>query len=519
MFVLVAAALMGGCGSSGPTPARIRTTPLLSIFEDEALLHADPAHALATFQQLGASVVRVYVAWNTIAPDPDATAKPPFDASDPASYPVGAWALYDEIVRDAAARGMRVDFTVSGGAPVWAAGPGLPPRSAKAADAWEPSAAAFGEFVHALGVRYSGNYKPAGASAALPRVAFWSIWNEPNYGVYLAPQVIEPQVEVAPRLYRGLLDAAWRALLATGHGPRTDTILIGETAPRGAQDFPGNFSGTLPLRFIRALYCVNTSFAPLRGTAATLRGCPADAAGSTRFVAENPALFEASGFADHPYQDAQAPDQTFADYADYADFSQLGNLGRTLDRAAAAYGSHVHLPIYSTEFGYNTSMLPAAQGAAYMNEAEYLSWLSPRIGSYDQYLLVDSPTPANSTTGGFQTGLISAGGAPKPTLAAYRMPLWLPVISAAARTPLEVWGCARPAPYWAHVTGKSQHVEIQFARPGASAFRTLLSVTLTDRSSCYFDVKVTPPASGQIRLSWRGEGQRFDSRIQMISLQ
>ncbi len=516
MFVLAAAAVLGGCGSSGPAPARIRRTPLLSIFEDEALLRADPARALATFQQLGASVVRVYVAWNSIAPDPDATAEPAFDASDPASYPAGSWALYDEIVRDAAARGMRVDFNVSGGAPVWAAGPGLPPHSAKAADAWEPSAAAFGEFVHALGVRYSGDYKPAGASAALPRVAFWSIWNEPNYGIYLAPQATVPaQVEVAPRLYRGLLDAAWQALRSTGHGPRTDTILIGETAPRGqiGLRLPGNFSGMVPLRFIRALYCVNGSFAPLRGTAATLRGCPADAAGTARFAADNPPLFQASGFADHPYQDAQAPDQTFADYPGYADFSELGNLERTLDRAAAAYGSQVRLPIYSTEFGSNTSFLSAALGAAYMNQAEYLSWLNPRIRSYDQYTLIDTPASP------FQPGLINSGGAPKATLAAYTIPLWLPVISAAARTPLEVWGCARPAPYWARVTGKSQHVEIQFARPGASAFRTLLSVTLTDRSSCYFDVKVTPPASGQIRLSWRGKGQRFDSRIQAISLQ
>jgi hypothetical protein len=514
-LAVLAATLLGGCGSSSPVPAHIRKTPLLSIFEDETLLHADPTHALATYQQLGASVVRVFVAWNAIAPDSDSTVRPPFDASNPAAYPARAWAFYDEVVRDAAARGMRVDFTVSGPAPLWAAGPGLPPRSAKAADAWEPSATAFGEFVHALGVRYSGAYRPVRASSPLPRVDFWAIWNEPNYGIYLAPQATVPaQVEVAPRLYRGLLDAAWQALLSTGHGPHTDTILIGETAPRGqiGPGLPGDFSGMVPLRFIRALYCVDSSFEPLRGTAAALRGCPPTTAGSARFEAENPALFAASGFADHPYQDAQAPDQTFADYPGYADFSQLGNLERTLDRAAAAYGSHVQLPIYSTEFGSNTSFLPAALGAVYMNQAEYLSWLSPRIRAYDQYTLIDTPGSP------FRPGLINADGTPKATLAAYRMPLWLPVSSVRAGKPLEVWGCARPAPYWARATGRAQRVGIQFARAGSTAFRTLRSVTLTNRTGCNFEVTVTPPASGQIRLSWRGEHQQFFSRVQVISL-
>ena len=167
---------------------------------------------------------------------------------------------------------------------------------------WKPSAAEFGQFVHAVGTRYSGHYTPAGASTPLPRISFWSIWNEPNYGVDLSPQAIDQsRVEVSPRLYRGLVDAAWSAFAATGH--RGDTILIGETAPRGITtgNSPGNFSGMVPLRFIRALYCVDTSFTPLSGTAASERGCPPDGAGSRHFAAEHPGLFQASGFADHPY--------------------------------------------------------------------------------------------------------------------------------------------------------------------------------------------------------------------------
>ena len=153
---------------------------------------------------------------------------------------------------------MPLDLTIGGPVPTWAQARGAPGNRF---ESWMPSAAEFGAFVRAVATRYSGHYTPPGAPAALPRISFWSIWNEPNYGVDLSPQAIDQsRVEVSPRLYRGLVDAAWSAFAATGH--RGDTILIGETAPRGITtgNSPGNFSGMVPLRFIRALYCVDTSF-------------------------------------------------------------------------------------------------------------------------------------------------------------------------------------------------------------------------------------------------------------------
>ena len=42
----------------------------------------------------------------------------------------------------------------------------------------------------------------------LPRVSFWELWNEPNFGIDLAPQAINGStVPAAPAMYRGLLDA------------------------------------------------------------------------------------------------------------------------------------------------------------------------------------------------------------------------------------------------------------------------------------------------------------------------
>ena len=117
--------------------------------------------------------------------------------------------------------------------------------------AGEPSASDFRQWVEAIGKRYSGHYTPPGQSTPLPRVAFWSIWNEPNYGP-------EPHARsrtknsarsrsLTPPLpqYRKLVEAGWQGSWPpAGTRPRPDTILIGETAPRGNVE-PGRRSDDL----------------------------------------------------------------------------------------------------------------------------------------------------------------------------------------------------------------------------------------------------------------------------------
>jgi hypothetical protein len=496
---LLLAALLAGCGgSSGNTPlVHARTTPLESIFEAGPSLRADPAGTLDTLRKLGVDRVKVFLPWGDIAPDPTSRIPPPgFNAGDPAAYPAANWALYDTIIRNAKARGLGIDLTVGEPPPLWAAGPGAPrgihPQ-------WKPSPSDFDAFVRAVGTRYSGRYTPPGASAPLPRVAFWSIWNEPNYGPDLKPQAIDHwQIEVSPHVYRGLLDAAWTALHATGHGH--DTILIGELAPRGVQAA----NGMVPLRFVRALYCVDASFKPLQGVAAAERGCPATTAGSKAFPQQNPALFHATGFADHPYPQGQTPPNFVTPgEPDYADFATLGALATTLDRVQAVYGSPTRFPIWSTEFGYKTDpplalQASPAQAAALLNWSEYLTWRNPRLRSYDQYQLEDPPS---SSTSKFVTGLEFAGGQPKATFYAYRMPLYLPQTSFPAGQAIEVWGSVRPARFAKLVSHRDQRVRIQFQRSGRRRFSTVATVTLTDPYG-YFDVHRTFPGTGAVRLAW-----------------
>jgi hypothetical protein len=515
---VAAALLLGGCGGSSSRTSTSTSTstssstststvqlphrspPLISIFEAGAQLGTDPAGALDTLRSLGVDVVKVFLPWGDIAPGGGSRTPPAgFDAGDPAAYPAANWASYDAIDRDAAARGIAIDFTLAEPPPSWAAGPGAPDFHHQLVAQWRPSDADFGAFVRAVGTRYSGQYTPPGATSPLPRVSMWSIWNEPNYGPNLAPQAIDDwQIEVSPALYRGLVDAAWTALHATGHGH--DTILIGELAPRGIE----KVQGMVPLRFVRALYCLNSSLQPLRGSAATARDCPATAAGSSAFKSQNPALFDASGFSDHPYPEGETtPKFVTPDEPDYADFATLPNLISTLDRAQQAYGSSTRFTIYSTEFGYKTNPPLALQAspavaAGLLNWSEYLSWRDPRVASYDQFGLVD-PLPSSGSS--FVTALEFANGTPKATYYAYRMPLWLPVTKFSSGEAIEVWGCVRPARYARLDTGRLQRVRIQFERSGSGHFRTLRTMALTD-SYGYFDVRQSFPGNGLVRLAW-----------------
>jgi hypothetical protein len=119
-----------------------------------------------------------------------------------------------------------------------------------------------------------------------------------------------------------------------------------------------------------------------------------------------------------------------------------------------------------------------------------------------QYLLYD-PFPGQGVygKGGFATGLLSYTGAPKATFYAYRMPIFLPAMTAGHGDALEVWGGVRPAHYAGADTGKPQYAQIQFSPVGRRSFRTIKTVPIADPRG-YFDVHVALPSTGIVRLAW-----------------
>ncbi|MBV9607654.1 MAG: hypothetical protein JO027_21235 [Solirubrobacterales bacterium] len=519
----ILAALGVAVVSLASAPARASAnTAQIAMFQDDISLLANPGPVLQQIRDLGGGVVRVSLHWDLVAPY-----KRPanFNATDPASY---GWGVYDEIVQDARQDGLVIDFSLGGPAPPWATGSGQPSPGGNGG--WKPSASDFKQFVQAAGTRYSGTYDPTLSESSpgdpndLPRVSFWEIWNEPNFGGDLSPQAIKgSSVLTAPAMYRSLLDAGWSALHLTGHG--RDTIVIGNLDARGQtgapskvapEGLPGNFAATKPLEFVRALYCVSSIYKELRGGAAKAVGCPATAGASRRFRSAHPALFSASGFATHPYPVNLPPNQASSTDPDYTEFSELPRFAGTLDRIQRVYGSGTHFRIYNNEYGYitnppNSSLTPLnphgqfvspSTAALYINWAEYLSWRNPRIASTMQYLLYD-PNPRRAPEyGGFASGLIFFAGKRKPAYDAYRLPLFLPVTTARSRHQgLEVWGCVRPAHYAQLDTGSPQRVQIQFQAGSRGTFTTLRTVTINS-SRGYFDLHMAFRSSGSVRLAW-----------------
>ena len=513
-----------------PAPA-LASHSQVAIMQDDTALLANPGPTLQEMRHLGVQMVRVTVRWSYIAPNPLSFRRPNFNATDPNAYPAPSWAPYDAIVEDAHNDGIKVLFDVTAFAPFWAQGPGARRYKAKYETdrAFEPSASAYGQFVRAVGIRYSGTFKPLGSTTALPRVSAWELYNEPNFGEDLAPQAIDDsRVLWAPVMLRGLLNAAWNALRATGH--RSDTTVIGALAARGAHiarrrgGLPGTYGETPPLEFIRELYCVDSRYRRYRGSAAAVRHCPASAAASRRFRAQNPALFSSSGWSIHPYQltaDANAPpDTTRYHDPDFVALSQLPKMASTLDRVQRVYRSGKRFPLWNDEYGYITDapvvappvktchchFVSPATAAYYLNWAEYMSWANPRIASFSQYELYD-PNPILNVVsyGGFASGLIYyptvLGGKPKAGYFAYRLPIYVPRTSTRLGNPLRVWGDVRPAPFAVADGDGPQYVQIQFQQSPGAQWILEKTVKVTDPHG-YFETSVAFPSSGYVRIAW-----------------
>jgi hypothetical protein len=518
VLVLAALVVVVLTRPSGSTAAPTRS--IGSMFEDDDhLLYAPTATVIRTLNMLkalGVNQVRATVLWYYVAPDPaSSTAPPGFNAANPAAYPAANWKPYDRLVELAQVRGITVDFSVTAPWPEWSL-----VRTASGAEV--PSRSAFAALFRAVGKRYSGRYVPPGSSRPLPRVSFWSIWNEPNQPSTLAPQWVFSSgrwVMVAPLLYRSYVDGAFAALARTGHSPRTDTILVGDLAPEGCVahvrcGYPRRSRWPIPpLPFLRALYCVGSDYRPLRGRAAAADNCPL-AGGARAFVSAHPGLFEATGFGEHPYSfflppAVRVPNPQFAPLAD------IDRLEAALDAIFRAYGVARRLPLYLDEYGYNTyppnpyhGVSPALQ-ALYLEEAEYMAWRDPRVMTLSQFELYDSlpdPNFPRGTVGYWstsQTGLVYADGVPKPSLVAYRLPIFLPDPVRSPGRPTLVWAMLRAAP-----RNTRQSVQIQWrpAAPG-SAYRTVRRALASGPSEVLV-ARVAFLGPGYVRVRWRSPSGR-----------
>ena len=397
----------------------------ISIMQDDAtFLGYDTSKsaesAMAEARYLGVDMVRSFVSWSKVSPDPTGKTVPAgFDPGDPSS-PGYNWTEYDRFVRLARANGLKVFLTMSPPIPHWASEkPSFCPhhiggyRTMGQACYWKPRPDLFGKFVAAVAKRYRG------------QVSIYSMWNEPNLEHYLYPQPgrgSRGPVDVAAKRYRSLWYAGYKAIRA--HDPaRRNKVLFGETAAISS-----------PLDTLYAALCLNETGQPFRGARKRKQGC------------SKPRKLPIGGIAVHPYaKDAVGSVFSRTATRDSHPMAYANRLHKVLNQAVGYNRIPRGRGVWNTEFGFQSNPPDRVRGLSFatqakrLNEAERLFASDPRMRSFSQFELYDAPEVASEDI--YNTGLRLIGGDIKPAYAAFRMPI---VASRYSNSLVEVWGQVRP---------------------------------------------------------------------------
>jgi Cellulase (glycosyl hydrolase family 5) len=320
------------------------------------------AEVLDQARDANATIVRSLVNWSTIAPKRPANAANPFD-------PAYRFDDLDELVRNAQTRDLEVLLTIWG-TPKWANGnktPNyLPTRPADLT-----------AFARAVASRYSGRFE------GYPFVRNYSIWNESNLQLFLAPQFDAKGRSVGPKNYARAYAAAYAGIKA---GNSRALVAIGETSSRGRD---------------RKLKGVSDTHSP--GKFAEL------------VAKANPRLkFDA--WAHHPYpspvnmkplQKVKWPNVSLA---------SLPRFEKSLD----TWFKRKNVKLWLTEYGHETKPdgepkgISRALQASYAAQALTVAKKDARVNMFIWFVFRDHVTST------WQSGLLTRGGAAKPALARFR---------------------------------------------------------------------------------------------------
>jgi hypothetical protein len=437
---LLCTAALGALASASPTTA-LASHGQAVYFEgsSDLLSPVTRPHALAQLQALGVKALRVELSWFDVAPGQKSAAKPAFDATNPASY---SWGEYDALIGEARRLRWKVLLTVTSPVPRWATSNGQAPYVTS------PDDLDFEQFMTAVARHYGSE------------VSLYSIWNEPNHPAFLRPQFNSHGQPASPRVYRGLYQAGYAGLQAGGIAH--PQVLMGETAPFGYDTVNVRREGSrallhdvAPLAFLRGALCLNAHYRK-SGSCGPL---------------------QAAGYAHHAYTLPAGPYYRPPE-ADDVTIGVLSRLSSALDRAARARAIPAHLPIYLTEFGVQ-SVPNRELGVSLSQQAQFdaiderIAWSDPRVAAFSQYLFKDDPlggragSSVNGGFVGFQTGLETVTGKPKPLYYSWPLPL---TVTKHGRNGFSLWGLVRPA------TGSTK-LTVLVLRKGSHAYRALKKVT------------------------------------------
>ena len=226
----------------------------------------------------------------------------------------------------------------------------------------------------------------------LPRVpAVVPVERAEPAGVADAP--VRPARTRLAALYRGLARAGIAGLRASGHA--RDQVLLGETSPIGRT------WGALARRPVPP----RSSCGRCSACAGRLDARRAACSGRFRRLA-------VSGYAHHPYPrgGSRSPAGPVGARRDHDLLAAAAY--RILDAGGARAADPRRLPVYYTEFGFQTNLPDRLFGvrprrqAAYINQADWMAWRDPRVRAGGAV-----QASRRGTLSSFQSGLRTSTGA------------------------------------------------------------------------------------------------------------
>jgi glycosyl hydrolase family 1 len=225
------------------------------------------------------------------------------------------------------------------------------------------------------------------AAARFPFVHLWTVWNEPNSRTFSVP--------VSPKLY---VTRALNPVYAALHrASPVNQVAGGVTSPRKTP------SGLAPLEFMEGMRAAHARL---------------------------------DAYAQNPYPVGRGETPSRGSCGTCFTMASLAEIRGDVTRS---FGPK---PLWLTEYGYQTNPPDRLLGVSYAKQATYLGeaalrvWQQPGVTVLIQFLLRDEPS-----IGGWQSGLVSARGAPKPSYHAFALPL--AQVSRRGRLAV-LWGQVRP---------------------------------------------------------------------------
>jgi hypothetical protein len=292
-----------------------------------------PFKGLDKARGLNTTYIRANVYWNSVLGSQANKKKKP-------KHLTYDWKNYDGLIARSAERGMKVELTLTGPAPRWAA------KKASEGYVKNVNAKYFAQFARDA----ARHFTPLGGHR-------YSIWNEPNLRLWLSP------LKKAPKIYRKLYAGAYKQIKRVSSD---NEVLIGETAPYGTKG-----RTTPPLKFLRGVTCTNSHYKKPR-----CGGLKTD------------------GYAHHPYDFKHKPTYRYPG-KDNATLATLSHLTKGLSRLAKSKALRTPSGgtpyVYLTEYGYFAGAnykLPQAKQAKYLVKGFSMAQKNKRVKQMLQFLLV-----------------------------------------------------------------------------------------------------------------------------------